>query len=131
MALLPDEPPDPTTRTAVLTDVGWLTAAAFVFGALAALEPLFVEVDTAPAAAAGPVAAGAVLGAALVVASTESERARAFWADERRRFGGLFVVVMALQVTLRVASSWTVLGVLTAALVAVPVRIALYLRNAE
>jgi len=126
MSALPDSWSDPDSRPGLLYELGWLLLCVLVFGALAVLDPFFVDVDPTTETLVGSLALGTLLGVGLVYVSVESERIRGFWDDLRRRFVVLFVFIMAMQGLLRFLPTWTVLSTLAACLTAIPVRLFLY-----
>lgn len=130
MAAIPDDWAEPDSAAGTLVDLGWMALCILGFGALALVEPLFFEVPVTKARVVVAALVGVPLAVALVVLSTESERAREFWTDSyRRRFVVLFAFIMGMQLLLRLAPGWTVLVTLATALAAVPVRVVVYYRQ--
>ncbi|QPV63731.1 hypothetical protein I7X12_03615 [Halosimplex litoreum] len=127
MSALPDEWAEPGSSAGTLVDLAWVAVCVLGFGALAAVEPLFFEVPVTTTRVAVAALLGVPLAVALVVLSTESERARALWTERyTRRFAVLFAFSMGMQLLLRLAPGWTVLVTLATALAAIPLRVVAY-----
>lgn len=129
MSVIPTEWGEPDSRPGVYCDLFWTGLAVVVFGAVAYWEPFSITVSITPQRLAGATTLGMILSAALMYGSFVSKRLQQLWANFRIRFVGLFVVIMAGQLGLTVAPTWTVLTMLVAFLTFIPLRVAIYLRT--
>jgi hypothetical protein len=127
MSVIPEEWGELDSTAGLLYELGWLLLVVVVFGSFLVFQPLFVEIKITPVLLAGSMLLGTVLGVALVI-STVNDRARQFWKRDRYRFASLFVLAMLIQVVLRFVPTWTLLTGIVASVVAIPGRIAIYLR---
>ncbi|SEP34602.1 hypothetical protein SAMN05216388_11131 [Halorientalis persicus] len=129
MSVIPTEWGEPDSRPGVYYDLFWTGLAVVVFGAVAYWEPFSITVSITPQRLAGATILGMILSAALTYGSFVSKRLQQLWANFRIRFVGLFLLIMAGQLALAVAPTWTVLTLLVAFLTFIPLRVAIYLRT--
>lgn len=129
MSVIPTDWGEPDSRQGFYYDLLWTGLAVVVLGSIAYWEPFSITVSITPPRLAGATVIGGVLGVAITYGSFGSERLQRLWADFRVRFVGLFVLIMAGQLGLTVAPTWTLLTMLVTFLTFIPLRVTVYVRT--
>lgn len=129
MSVIPDEWGEPDSRAGTFYDVLWATVALVSFGTLAYFEPFSIAVVITPFRFVGLTALGVSLGFVVSYVSFTNNRYREFWATERYRFAGLFLLIVGGQVGIALIPTWTILTLFITFLTAIPIRLCVYLRT--